>query len=186
MSSEIKKLVNNLWWLLVISSVVSILFGITTLFMPGLTLMTLIALFTAYLMLHGLIELACGFSAIGKEKTWWASVLFGVVSLGMSVYLILNPGISVIMFVTMIGAILIVRGIYDIFVGIALAKNRALWIISGVLGIVAGVTIWIYPGSGSLAFAWILGLYALIDGTLTLSSALTARSAYQELASEME
>lgn len=184
--SELKGFVSNLWWLLVISGIASILFGIITLFMPGLTLAMLITLVTGYLMLLGLIELVYGFSTIGKDKSWMVSVLLGAALLGISVYLILHPGINAIMFVAMIGGILVARGISAIFAGTLLKSNRVLAIISGILSIVAGIIIWVYPGIGSLAFTWVLGLYALIDGTLIVSSALTMRSSYHDLANKVD
>ena len=44
MLKEFKESMKNMWWLAVFTSIVSILFGITTLFMPGATLLTLIVL----------------------------------------------------------------------------------------------------------------------------------------------
>jgi uncharacterized membrane protein HdeD (DUF308 family) len=43
----------------------------------------------------------------------------------------------------------------------------------GILSIVLGFYLLRYPISSSLAFIWVLGLYALIAGPLTVATAIT-------------
>jgi uncharacterized membrane protein HdeD (DUF308 family) len=181
MLKDLKEGATSMWWLLVITSVASIVFGIATLFMPGVTLVSLIVLFALYLLVNGIVELIYGFNAVERDELWWLSTLIGVALIGVSVYLVKNPAINASVFVLMLGWILVIRGVYDITIGTFFAEHKVSWIISGILGIVTGIMIWVYPVSGSLAFVWVLGLYALINGAIVLSSALTVRSTYKKI-----
>jgi len=183
MLKELKDSAKHMWWLVVVASVASILFGIATLFMPGVTLVTLIVLFAVFLMVNGIIELVYGFSSINEDSYWWVSALVGLILLGASIYLAKNPGITAAVFILTVGWVLIARGVYDIAVGIFQARSKALWIISGIFSAAAGIIIWVYPVSGGLAFAWVLGLYALINGALVFSSALATRTAFKQIIS---
>lgn len=174
----------GLWWLLVIASIVSILFGVATLFMPGLTLVTLIVMFAAFILAHGIIELVHGFSAMKEDKLWWVQALLGALLLCAGVYLAKHPAITAVTFVVFAGWVLLAWGLYQIATGLFIARNKMRWIFPGILGVIGGVAIWIYPVRGALAFTWVLGLYALLSGVLTLSSAFTARAIRKKIIEE--
>jgi uncharacterized membrane protein HdeD (DUF308 family) len=180
MLKELKQTAESMWWLLVLSSIASILFGIATLFMPGMTLFVLVVLFASFLIAQGILELVYGFSSITSDKMWWMPGLVGAVLLGSGIYLAEHPAINLAVFVIMIGGILVLRGVYDIMIGIFFATSRTLWFVAGILSVLAGVIIWIYPVSGGLAFVWVLGLYALLDGAVVLGSAISARAAFEK------
>jgi uncharacterized membrane protein HdeD (DUF308 family) len=46
--------------------------------------------------------------------------------------------------------------------------NKALRFISGILGIIAGLAIMVYPVKGGLAFLWVVGVYALVMGPILI------------------
>ena len=60
-------------------------------------------------------------------------------------------------------------------------EGRWLWIITGVLGLIAAIAIMFYPVVASLAFTWVLGLYALIHGVTTVGFAVQIRKDIKKL-----
>jgi uncharacterized membrane protein HdeD (DUF308 family) len=60
-------------------------------------------------------------------------------------------------------------------------EGRWLWILTGVLGIIAAVAIVFYPVQSSLAFTWVLGMYALIHGVTTVGFAVQIRKDIKKL-----
>lgn len=183
MSTNVKEYVDNLWWLFVLQGLATLVFGVVALFFPGLTLASLVLVFAVYAVVVGVIELVHGFRDIGKTGFWWFSLLVGVVLVAVGVYLVRNPTTALDLFLVIVGALILARGVADLAVGAFFssnANNRWLWVISGALGVVAGIVIWRYPVAGGLAFVWVLGLYALITGAIGMAYAFKARELVTE------
>lgn len=167
--STLKERMKELWWLYTLQAIVTLLFGIMAVFLPGLTLVTLLYLFTAYLLVFGILDAIGGLASMKHDKTWWVNLLLGVAYIGVAVYLIKNPDIAASAFVAFIGALLILRGVFEVIMAFLFDRNeRMLDIIGGLLAVAAGVIIWVYPLAGSLAFVWVLGLFAIVRGILML------------------
>ena len=161
----------ELWWVGLVEGIVAILFGIAALFWPGLTLVTLVTLFSVYVLVWGIAEIIYGLSSIGKG-TWFLPLIFGVFSLGVGVYLVRHPQVTFATFILLIGFTFIVRGIVDIvgaFLSGQMATARVLSIIVGVIAILAGIVVLKQPVASGVAFVWILGLFALVYGPITIA-----------------
>jgi len=189
MVTKVEEYVEELWWLFVLQGIATLLFGIMALFLPGLTFATLVLLFAIYAVVLGVIELIHGFGSIGKNGSWWFSLLVGLALAGVGVYLIRNPQTALGVFIVIVGAMILARGVVDLVIAAFFTKkneSRWLWAISGILGVVAGVVLWNNPVSGGIAFVWVLGLYALIAGSINLAYAFQVRGAFNELKEEIE
>lgn len=178
MARELKGYAGGLWWPLVVTSVLLVVFGLVTLFYPGMTLAKLVGAFAVFVVIYGLVELFEGFSAVGKRDNWWLSLVTGVLLVGLGVYLAKHPEVSVAAFAILVGWTLLLRGVVDAVVGLFYSRegNQLNWYISGALGIVAGIVTWSYPADSALVFTWVLGLWALVVGAVMLSRALAARA----------
>ncbi len=164
------------WWILTIRGILTILFGIACVFWPGLTLVTFVYLFGLYILVLGLISIFQGVTSISHHKTWILTLLLGVLELGVGVFLLRNPGVSFAILILLIGFSFILYGIFEV-IG-SLADNRAtstgktLAIITGVLGILAGIVVFFQPEESGVAFVWIIGLFALISGPVWIAMSL--------------
>ena len=178
MARELKGYAGGSWWPLVMTSVVLVVFGLVTLFYPGLTLARLVGAFAVFVVIYGLVELFEGFTNAGKRDNWWLSLVTGVLLLGLGVYLAKHPDVSVAAFAILVGWTLLLRGVVDAVVGLFYSRESSQlhWYVSGVLGIVAGIVTWSYPADSALVFTWVLGLWALVVGAVTLSRALAAKA----------
>ncbi len=167
-----KNEVSEYWWVGLIEGIVAILFGIAALFWPGLTIATLVVLFSVYVLVWGIAEIIHGLMSIGKGNTWFLSLIFGAFALGVGVYLTRHPQVTFATFILLIGFTFILRGIADIvaaFIGNQLQTSRALTIIIGVIGVIAGIVVLRQPVGSGVAIVWILGLFALISGIMTIA-----------------
>lgn len=161
----------ELWWVGLVEGIVAILFGIAALFWPGLTLVTLVTLFSVYVLVWGIAEIVHGLASIGKG-TWFLPLLFGAFALGVGVYLTRHPQVTFATFILLIGFTFIVRGIVDIvgaFLNKQLATSRVLNIVVGVIAVIAGIIVLKQPVASGVAFVWIIGLFALIYGPITIA-----------------
>src|SRR5690348_5547461 len=61
----------NYWWLLLVRSIVTVLFGIAALVWPGLTLAFFIYLFGVFAIVEGIIAIAASIQERQFYKNWW-------------------------------------------------------------------------------------------------------------------
>ncbi|MDB5181742.1 MAG: hypothetical protein JWP13_505 [Candidatus Saccharibacteria bacterium] len=172
---------NDLWWMGILQGVLALFFGITALFWPSLSLITLVYLFSAFVLGIGLVEITYGILSIGRRSTWWMNLLVGMIGLGVGIYLVRHPNVSFDTFILVIGLTLIARGLIDAtrsFTDRTKGVNRALLAIVGIAAVVAGVIILLQPVAGGVAFVWILGLYAMVYGALTIAVALEVHNEF--------
>ena len=179
MSTNVKEYVDgHLWGLFVLQGLATVMFGVVALFFPGLTLASLASLFAVYVTVVGVVELVHGFRDLGRSSSWWFSLMVGVVLLGVGVYLVRNPAKELSAFLVLVGALVLARGVADLFVAAfysSKSEHQMLWVISGVVGVVAGILLWRYPVVSGMDFVWVLGLYALLVGSVGLATAVRVR-----------
>lgn len=188
MREKIERFVDNLWGWFVAQGIVTLLFGLVALFWPGVTLVTLVMLVAAYIFALGVMLFIRGLLKSKRTQSWWFGALMGLVGAGLGVYLIINPNVAIGTFLIIVGLLLLVRGVFDLFLAAYIIKakdGRALWIVSGVVGIIAAIVLWRYPVEAGTAFVWVLGLYAVIAGVISLIYAYRARSFIDQMKVEL-
>jgi uncharacterized membrane protein HdeD (DUF308 family) len=181
--------VNQLWWIGMIEAALALFFGISAIFWPGLTLVTLVYLFSAFVLGLGVLHLISGLASIRRRSTWWITSLLGMLWIGLGVYLVRHPDVSFKTFILLIGLFLIARGILDLvraFIDRAATSTKVLSAVIGLAAVVAGILILVQPAAGGIAFVWILGLYAILLGSLGMTIALELRAALMEQLAEAE
>ncbi len=173
--SQISK---DMWSVLALRGIVAILFGLTAVFWPALTLVTLVYLISAFLLASGVVGLVVGLINIGNGKISFLSrvltILVSVAEIGAGVFLLRNPGVLFATFVLVVGLVLIARGIVDVFSAIfeeEAATIRTILAITGVLSVIVGAVVLMQPAAAGVAFVWVLGLYALITGPMLIALA---------------
>lgn len=189
---ERSELVNSfieLWWLGILQGVLFVFFGVVALFWPGLTLLTLVYLFSGFILGLGIIELIRGLMGINRRSSWWLSALYGVAGLLVGAYLLRHLNVSFTALIIIIGLSLIMRGIFDLVAAFLDGDNKvdkAITGIAGAAGIAAGVIILFQPESGGVAFVWVLGIYSLIAGTMILVTAIGLHDAWRNLQQDLK
>jgi len=173
----------TMWGLSIAEGIVAVLFGIAAVFWPGLTIVTLLYLFAAFVLVSGIVNLITGVFHSGHGAgSWFLKVLLAIVQIGIGIYLLRHPHVSFAAFILLIGFALIIRGVFDVvaaFVDDMGAAARTMYVIAGVLAVIAGIIVLFQPVAGGVAFVWILGLYALISGPIIIAMALDARHKYR-------
>lgn len=171
------------WWLLTLQGITAILFGIAAVFWPGLTLATLVYIFSAYIVAAGLISLLDSFMNIGKHQAWILTMALGLVQLAVGVYLLRNPIVSFQVIILLLGFSFIINGVIEAVSALAAnhsSTTRTLHIISAALYVIVGVYILVQPLNGSIAFVWVLGLVALFNGPMAIALSMDIKK-MQEL-----
>jgi uncharacterized membrane protein HdeD (DUF308 family) len=113
-----------------------------------------------------------GFSMEFRKVPWWLVLLEGIVAVIVGVYFWVSPVKTVLFIVFVLGWYWLIVGIINIF-GIFIDKSNWGWkLLSGILGIIAGLIIIYYPIASGVALTWALivlvGIMALALGCISL------------------
>lgn len=177
---ELSPLAKQLWGLAIAQGVLAILFGVVALFWPGLTVALLILLFSIFVLVWGVVGLIVSLASIGSNKFWWLELIFSVLAIGVSVYMLRNPVDTAAIFVFFIGLTFLVRGVIDVLEGLfdreSSTNNRVFHVVVGIIGLIAGGITLAHPVSAGVAVVWVIGLYAVLYGSLLISFAFKAQN----------
>jgi uncharacterized membrane protein HdeD (DUF308 family) len=169
------------WWAVALRGVLAIVFGIVALVFPGLTLGSLAMVFGAYAFVSGVLTIVAAFGHRGREASWY--VVEGTIGIAVGLATLFFPGMAAQALVILIGLWAILMGIFEVIAGFELPISWS-WLLAfaGVLSIGFGVVVIAYPGSGALAIAWIIGIYALMFGGSLLAFGIWLRGMRGKLA----
>jgi uncharacterized membrane protein HdeD (DUF308 family) len=166
------------WWGVVLRGVVAILFGVIALVWPRLTLEVLVLLFGAYALLDGLFAIITAFTNRAGHDSWWVLLLEGLIGIGAGIIILLHPRFATLVLIYIISFWAVVTGVLEIFAAIRLRKEiqgEWLLVLSGILSLVFGVLLLVFPAAGALTVAVIIGWYAILFGAMLLSLGLRLR-----------
>jgi uncharacterized membrane protein HdeD (DUF308 family) len=168
-------LLARFWWALALRGLFAVLFGLLAIFMPHKTLLVLVLLFGAYAFLDGIFDLV---SAVRSPSRHWAFLLEGIVGIIAGVATFVWPRITGMVLLYLIAFWAISTGLFEILAGIRLRTaiaNEMLLVLTGILSLLFGILIIIFPGAGALAIAFWIGAYALIFGIMLIALAFRLR-----------
>lgn len=171
------------WSLVLITGIVSTLFGLVALFWPKLTLATLVYMYAIFVVVIGGFSLFQALASIKKDPLWWLMTLFAVFNIVIGVFLLRNPLIAATIFVVLLAIFIFVQSIIDLVVASYAGKgdNRWVWVLTGVFGIIMGFVMLFYPLAASVAFVWVLGVYTLVHGIVAIAFAVQTKDAVKKL-----
>ena len=80
------------WWALALCGLVAVLFGLATLFLPGLVLEMLILLFGAYALVDGILAVIAAFGSSGRGMRRPLLLIEGVIGILFGIVALFWPG----------------------------------------------------------------------------------------------
>jgi uncharacterized membrane protein HdeD (DUF308 family) len=165
------------WWAVLLRGVVAILFGIVALFLPFVTLASLVLVFAAYMLADGVLAIVSAVKAARRHERFGWFVLEGLADIAAAAAAFLLPGAALLAFVILASAWSVVSGGLMLAAAIRLKKAHGRgWLILGGLGSVAwGVLLALFPAPGLVVLTWWLGAYALVFGASLVALGLTLR-----------
>lgn len=158
-------LLSRRWWWILVRGLAAILFGITALARPGLTIWALMILFAGYAIVDGASMIVFG----RRMGNWFWYGLAGLASMAAGVIAIALPGMTAMILLWVIAAWAIMSGIFQIMAGIEIRKAvEGEWVlfVGGALAILFGLWLFVRPGEGALSVIWLIGMFMILFGIL--------------------
>ena len=153
------------WWSLSLRGIIAVLFGLAVFIWPGITLEALVILFGAFAFLGGVFSI---FTAI-KIRGGWVLILQGVLGVLIGLAALLFPLLLLTVLLAVIAVWAVISGGLGLVMALRLAHIGAvrwLLILDGLLSLLFGVLLMLWPITGMLVIVWLIGVYAIIDGLL--------------------
>lgn len=157
------------WWILALRGLAAVVFGILAFVWPGVTITVLVLFFGAYALWDGIFALIGAFRTQSDRR--WPLLLEGLVGILAGIFAFFWTGAATLTLVLIIASWAIITGVFEIIAAIRLREEiegEWLLMISGLLSIVIGIALFIWPGAGLLAITWMIGAYAILFGILLI------------------
>lgn len=167
------------WWSLVLRGVLAVLFGIVSFALPGITVVALVAIFGAYALIDGIVNIAGAVRAAEAHERWGVLVVEGLAGIAAAVITMAWPAITAVALVYLIAAWAIVTGALEVAAAIRLRRHVAgewLLAVAGVASVLFGILLMASPAIGAVVLAIWVGAYALVFGGLLIALGFRLRT----------
>jgi len=167
------------WGWIVAYGVVTVLAGVIAVVWPSSTLVVIAIIFAVQLLVGAIYQFVFSF-AVPKESGWLRALiaLLSVFSLVVAIYLLGHVGLTLLVLATLIGIYWIALGVIELF--LAIGHSDVPWrpwiAITGILSIVAGGVVVIFPVSSLFFLTIFLGFWLVIFGVMLVARGIALRS----------
>ncbi|MEE4215010.1 MAG: DUF308 domain-containing protein [Bacteroidales bacterium] len=110
------------------------------------------------------------------QRNWWLELLKGLVAIGLSIIVFMNPANALVAVATYIGALAIIGGI--VLIILSLSRKRGWWQFTfsqGIIYSLIGLFIVVYPELSAGLLIFLIGLLIVIMGIMQLTAWISLR-----------
>ncbi len=170
------------WWMVALRGVVAIVFGLVALVWPGVTLLALLVLFGAYCLVDGVFAVVAAFGPQAEGRRAWLA-LHGTAGIGIGVITFTWPDVTAVVLLALIAAWAVIVGILQVVAAVRLRREmRGEWLLGlgGIVSVLVGIALVVWPASGALALVLVIGAYAVVFGVVLVMLGLRLRQLAQQ------
>jgi uncharacterized membrane protein HdeD (DUF308 family) len=160
----------------------AVIVGVVMFVFPQIALPALILAFAVWMIVDGVAELIGAWRMRG-QKQWWLGILEGVAGIVVGLIAVFIPGLTAVALLFLVAAWAIVTGVLEIIAAIRLREQISgeLWMgLAGLLSILFGLYLVLFPGAGILSLLWLVGFFAILFGVSMLLLGWRLRGIYEQ------
>ena len=112
------------------------------------------------------------------SRNWWALALRGLAAIIFGILAFVWPGITLWALILLFGAYMLVDGVFAIVAAVRVAGGAARWwllLVEGILGVLAGIVAFVWPGLTALALLYFVAAWAIVTGIFEIVGAIRLR-----------
>jgi uncharacterized membrane protein HdeD (DUF308 family) len=167
------------WPLLMARAVFAVALGLVMLTVPGTTLLFVAWAFGIYALVDGAAQVVDAIRRRHRPR-WWVALLLGLLGVVAGVIALIRPYTTAVVLAVLVGCWALITGVIEIVSALRQRRERrrtAWLVVAGLISVVAGVLILIWPVHGAVAVAMLLGVFATAYGVVLAGLALAVRRA---------
>ncbi|MDI1289640.1 MAG: DUF308 domain-containing protein [bacterium] len=164
------------WGVLLFLGIASIVVGIIAVAWPTATVVVIAILFAIYLIVSGIFEVVRGF---GHGLTGGIRALLlitGVLSVILGLLMFRSAFQAVEILAIFVGIAFLFRGFGSIFLAVEEKEGRGWNIFGGIVMLIGGVVVLVWPGISLSTLAWVAGIWLVVGGIFEIIAAFRLRS----------
>jgi uncharacterized membrane protein HdeD (DUF308 family) len=177
---ETPSVVRRLWKSTLALGMLTLIVGAAVLAWPGQSIVVAGVLFGVYLLASGIAQVVAAFTVYAPAASRILLFISGALSIVLGVFAFrdFNDGAGVWLLTLWIGIGFIFQGVSSSALAISLPKmpDRGWYIFLGVLTVIAGMVILVWPISSIVVLAIFAGAWLVVIGAVEIVWALSARS----------
>lgn len=173
-------------WMTLIRGILWVAFGIFVFAQPRISLLALAALFAAFVLVDGIVNVVNAIGGRKEQDHWWTLLLVGLAGIAVGAFAALIPALSALALLFYVAVWAVTTGVLEIRAAIRLRREiqGELWLIlSGAISVAFGMFLLARPEAGILTVLWLVGGFGVAFGAALIVLALKARGFEQRLAS---
>lgn len=167
------------WGWIVAYGVASVLAGIIAVLWPGATVVVIAIVFAAQLLVAAVYQFVFAF-ALPKESGWLRALVaaLAIASFAVALFLFGHVGLTLFILGTLLGAYWIAQGAIQLFIAIEHPELQGrVWVlVSGVLSVIAGGVVVLFPTTSLVFLTVVLGVWLVIFGATLIMRGWVLRS----------
>jgi uncharacterized membrane protein HdeD (DUF308 family) len=108
------------------------------------------------------------------RQNWWLIALRGLLGVIFGVVALIFPGATMLSFVLLFSAYMLVDGVFAIVAAVRAARENARWgylLLQGIASLATATIAFLWPGITVLAFILLIAAWSIVSGCLMLSAA---------------
>ncbi len=166
----------RIWWLTLLQGILGVILGLLLLLSPDRAA-------EAVIMFVGIFALAAGIlsvvhALVARYYFWGTSITGGLLTIALGLIALFWPGLTATVLVYVVAAWAVLFGLMELIGGVAIGSGSVAGTLTlgvGLVSVVLGVLLFAAPEVGVVAAAWLLGIYFLASGALTVYHAAEVR-----------
>lgn len=165
------KYIDSHWGIFALQGIVALLFGWFALFTNSSDIQTLVIIVGSVLLSLGIIELLNLLARARTKNTWGVSLVMAILEISAGLALLFTYEQNVAWHLIVIAAYTILRGIFEIILGLKAIDDltdKFIWILAGVCACIMGVVILNTGHLGTIPFIKYFGSYMMVFGVVNL------------------
>ncbi len=169
------------WWIPLIRGLVAILFGIAVFAAPFSAIGIFVLFFGAFVFADGVLNIVTALRFAHPDSgSWWMVLVQGIFGVLIGVSTFFLPGLTAATLGVLVALWAVVTGVLEIAAAFRLRRNipgEIFLIASGILSVLVGAWLLVFPIVALVLLTWLIGAYAILGGLTLIGLAFRLRKA---------
>jgi uncharacterized membrane protein HdeD (DUF308 family) len=178
LGGDARILCKRTWWVFLIGGIAGVVFGVLAMMEPITAWLLVSMFFAASIMVDGVSNIVGSLQHREKDG-WWIMLLIGILGTVVGGYGLLNPPVSMMVFLYVVAFEAIMLGTFLAMLGYKVrAATQREWILylAGVLSLLFGILVIVNPVAHGLSVITMIAVWALVTGVLKIIFAFRIRN----------